>query len=143
MTQVLIPVDPTHAERTRSAIEEVVRLAQEEPVTVRLLRVQPRVTSHVAMFFDNAELHALQRDAGKEDLAFAERLLDVAGVSYTSLVRVGRSAETIVATARETGCDRIMFGTERAGLASRVFGSVAQQVRQMLGSAGDLTVLGS
>lgn len=143
MTQVLIPVDPAHPERTRSAVEQAVRLAKEEPVNVRLLRVRPRLSGHVAMFFDPQELHALQCDAGAEDLAPAERLLAVAGVPCTSIVRIGRSAETIVATAREMRCDRIVFGDEPPSLASRVFGSVAQQVRQMLGAGGETTVLGS
>src|SRR5690349_2643489 len=143
MARVLIPVDPAQPELMRSAIEKVVRLHQQEPLAVRLLRVQPRVSGHVAMFFDAQELRELQHQAAAEELAPAERLLDVAGVPYRSIVRVGRSAETIVATARETGCDRIVFGDERPGLASRVFGSVAQQVRQMLGSGGDLKVLGS
>jgi nucleotide-binding universal stress UspA family protein len=143
MKHVLIPVDPAHPDRTRSAIEQVVRLGQEEPVTVRLLRVQPRVSGHVAMFFGTQELRDLQLGAGAEELEFAQRLLDHAGVPYTSIVRVGRRAETIIAVARECGCDRIVFGDERAGLAGRMFGSLAQQVRQILGSAADLQVLGS
>ncbi len=143
MRNILIPIDPTQPARTRSAIDEVVRMALEEPVTVRLLRVQPKVSGHVAMFFDAGELHALQQSAGAEDLQFAQKLLDAAGLPYTSTVRVGRSAETIVAAARDCACDRIVFGQEQPGLAGRIFGSLAQQVRQLLGASGDLQVIGS
>ena len=143
MKQILVPVDPSQTARTRSAIEQVVRICRDEPVRVRLLRVQPKVTGHVAMFFDPSELRELQESAGAEELQFAQNLLDAAGVPYTSTVLVGRGAETIVKTARELGCDRIIFGQEQPGLAGRIFGSLAQQVRQLLGANGDLQVIGS
>lgn len=143
MRRILVPIDPTQPARTRSAIEQVVRISREEPVTVRLLRVQPKVSGHVAMFFDTRELHELQQSAGAEDLQFAQSLLDGAGVSYISTVLVGRSAKTIVAAARDYGCDRIVFGREEPSLAGKIFGSLAQQVRQLLGASGDLQVIGS
>jgi nucleotide-binding universal stress UspA family protein len=142
MPQVLIPIDPANEAGTRSAVAEVVALYRQEPVSVRLLRVQPLLTSHVAMFFGEGELQQLQQQAGAEDLQFARGLLDAAGVPYTATVLVGRSAETIARAARDLDCDRIVFGTERAGLASRVFGSLAQQVRQLL-EPGEAQVLGS
>ena len=143
MSRILVPVDPTEPARTRSAIEEAVRLCADEPGTVELLRVVPRVSSHVAMFFDNRELHHLQQDAGLEELAFARSLLDAAGVPYTSTVLVGRSANTIVSTAREHRCDRIVFGREEPSLAGRLFGSLAHQVRQLVGARPDMQVIGS
>ena len=142
MRQVLVPIDPSNEARTRSAVAEVVRLYRQETVQVRLVRVQPRLTSHVAMFFGTRELHDLQQAAGAEDLQFAQGLLDAAGVPYASTVLVGRSAETIARAAREFGCDRIVFGEQGAGLAGKVFGSLAHQVRQLLGP-GDAQVIGS
>ena len=141
MRQLLVPIDPANEARTRSAVAEVVRLYRQDPVQVRLLRVQPRLTSHVAMFFGRQELHDLQHQAGAEDLRFAQALLDTAGVPYASTVLVGRSAETIAQAARDLGCDRIVFGSEGGSLASKVFGSLAQQVRHLL--AGDAQVIGS
>ncbi|HEX6721636.1 MAG TPA: universal stress protein [Burkholderiaceae bacterium] len=143
MKRILVPVDATQPARTRSAIEQVVRMVREEPINVQLLCVQPKVSNHVAMFFDARELHQLQIDAGTEDLLPAQRLLDAAGVPYTPTVKVGRTADTIVATARDLGCDHIVFGDESPGLAGRLFGSLAQQVRTLLGARGDLQVIGS
>ena len=143
MRHILLPIDPTQPARTRSAIEQVVRIDRNEPVTVRLLRVQPKVSGHVAMFFGARELRELQQSAGAEDLQFAQNLLDAAGVSYTSTVLVGRSAETIIAAARDYGCDRIVFGREEPGLAGKIFGSLAQQVRQLLGASDAPQVIGS
>lgn len=143
MRNILVPIDPTQPARTRATVEQVVRLCREEPATVHLLRVQPSVSGHVAMFFHSGELRELQQGAGAEDLQLAQSLLDAAGVPYTSTVRVGRSAKTIVDTAQQHGCDRIVFGPEQPGLASRIFGSLAQQVRQMLGTPAGAQVIGS
>lgn len=143
MRQVLVPIDPAHPARTRSAIEEVARMSREEPVTVRLLSVQPKLDGHVAMFFDPHELHELQHDMGTEDLVDAQKLLDAAGVPYRCSVLVGHSAQTIVVAARDYGCDRIVFGRDEPSLAGRIFGSLAQQVRHLLGASADLQVIGS
>jgi nucleotide-binding universal stress UspA family protein len=142
MRQVLVPIAPDHEARTRSAIAEVVRMYRQEPVAIRLVRVLPRLTGHVAMFFGTGELQQLQQQSGAEDLQLAEALLDAAGVPYTSTVLVGRSAETIAKAARDFGCDRIVFGNEPGSLAGKVFGSMAQQVRHLL-EPGEAQVIGS
>ena len=56
-----VSASPNGIRRTRSAVEQAVRLAKEEPVNVRLLRVRPRLSGHVAMFFDPHELRAVVR----------------------------------------------------------------------------------
>lgn len=142
MRHLLLPIDPSDEPRTRSAVTEAIRIYREEPVAVHLVRVQPRVSSHVAMFFGTRELQQLQQAAGTEDLQFAQGLLDAAAVPCTSTVLVGRSAETIARAARDLGCDRIVFGQEGPSLASRVFGSLAQQVRHLV-DAGPVQVIGS
>jgi nucleotide-binding universal stress UspA family protein len=144
MRKILVAVDGADAARTQAAVAEAVRIYAQAPVDVHLLSVQPPVSGHVAMFFDNRELHELQQAAGAEDLARAEALLQTSNVPCSSSsVRVGRCAETIARTARELGCDRIVLGREgNAGLASKVFGSMAQQVRQVLGG-GDCQVIGA
>jgi nucleotide-binding universal stress UspA family protein len=142
MRQVLVPIDPTNEARTRSAVAEVIRLHRQEPLGVRLLRVQPRVSGHVSMFFGTNELEQLQVQAGSEDLQFAQGLLAEAGVPFTTAVLVGRSAETIAKAARDFGCDRIVFGDTGPTLAGKVFGSLAGQVRHLLDPA-EAQVLGS
>ena len=142
MRQVLVPIDPSNEARTRSAVAEAAALYRQEPVGVRLLRVQPRVSGHVGMFFGTEELLRLQAQQGEEELQFAKALLATAGVPCESSVMVGRSAETIARAAREFGCDRILFGDEGKSFASRVFGSLAGQVRHLL-APGEAQVLGS
>jgi nucleotide-binding universal stress UspA family protein len=143
MKQILIAVDAHSPARTRSAVEQAVRIWRDEAVGVRLVRVQPRVSGHVAMFFGTRELQKLQLEEGAEQLAFAQSLLDAAGVPYTSTVLIGRSAETLAQAAREFGCDRILFGEEGPSLAGRMFGSLAEQVRHLLGPGNACQVIGS
>lgn len=142
MKRILVPIDAHQPERTRSAIEQAIRLHRDEPLHVELLSVQPRLSAHVAMFFDTQELQALQSRAGHDDLESAQRALDAAGVPNSGVVRVGRSAQTIVTTARQLGCCGIVFGNAAPGFADRLLGSLADQVRTMLGAWPDLQVIG-
>jgi len=143
MRQLLVAVDPHSPARTRSALEAAIRIWRREFVGVRLVRVKPRLSGHVAMFFGTRELQRMQLEEGAEELKYAESLLDMAGVPYTSTVLIGRSAETIAQAARDFGCDRVVFGEEGPGLAGRMFGSLAQQVRQLLGPGTAYQVIGS
>ncbi len=145
MRKILIPIDSgSSAARMKSAVAEAVAFYRREAVAIHLLSVQANVTSHVAMFFKGGELNEIQHQAGAEELAPAEALLGAAGIPYTSSVVVGRKAETIARLARELGCDRIVMGQEAgAGLAGRIFGSLAGQVRQLVGGTSDCQVLGS
>lgn len=83
----------------------------------------------------------MQLSTCADDLQYAQKLLDLAGVPCTSTVPAGRSAETIAAAARDYGCSRIAFGRDASGLAGTIFGSPAQQVRQHLGASGDAQVI--
>ena len=143
MSRILIPVDASNPARTTAAVAEALRIHAREPVSVYLLNVQPLVNGHVAMFFDSDELDELRLRAGEEDLAPARALLDAHNMSFKSTVKIGRSAETIASTARELGCDSIVMGDDRSSrLATRMFGSLAQQVRQLLGVSSNCQVIG-
>lgn len=143
MRKLLIPVNGD-ASRTKAAVAEAIRICGQEPVGVHLLSVQPRVSGHVGMFFGEGELREIQQAAGMEDLAAAKALLDAVGIPYTASVMVGRSAETIARAARELDCDRIVMGQEApSGIAGRIFGSLAQQVRHITSGASGCQVIGS
>lgn len=144
MNKILVAVDASDAAGMKAAVAEAVRIYAQAPVDVHLLNVQPAVSGHVGMFFDPSRLHELQHAAGAEDLVPAEALLRSAQVPFVSSVRIGRRAATIARAARDIGCDRIVLGREAGtgSLASKVFGSLAQQVREVLGG-GDCRVIGA
>ncbi len=144
MESLLIPIDADCPERTRSAVLQAIGLCRTAGTQVHLLSVQPPVSSHVAIFFAERELRQLQQDAGQEELAPARAQLQAAGVEASSHVRVGQRARTIAQLARELGCKTILMGQDGpAPFASRLFGSVTSQVRQLVSSAGGCQVLGS
>ncbi len=142
---LLIPVDAASAARTQDAVKRAVALSAQDPQSVHVLSVQPLVSSHVTAFFGQGELHQLQHEAGSEELAETVSQLQAAGVAPTCHVRVGRRAETIAAVARELGCDTILMGQEdHPGVVDRLFGSVAEQVRHLLGATpGTCQVIGT
>ena len=144
MKKILLAINADNPVRTRAAVEEAIRIYEREQATVHLLNVQPLVSGHAAMCFAPGELRGMQLAAGQEDLRPAETLLAAAGVPYVSRVMVGRSAETIARAASELGCDRILVGeVPSAPLGSRIFGSLAQQLRHLVASTGGCEVIGS
>lgn len=143
MGKVLVPVN-SNAAQMKSALAEAGSLYREEAAEIHLLNVQATVPRFVAGFFSSSNLRQIQQEAGMEELASAQAMLKAAHIPHHAHVKVGRSAETIVRTAREIGCDRIVFGQpERAGVAQKLFGTLAGQVRHLLGVAGDCRVIGS
>ncbi|MBK0394952.1 universal stress protein [Ramlibacter sp. CrO1] len=125
------------------ALAEAIRIHRREDVPVYLLSVQPAVNGHVASYFQPSELERLQHDAGAEELAPAQSLLEAAGVRYRTVVRVGRRAETIARTAQELGCDRIVMDAPTASGGDRWFGSLAHQVDHILAGVRGCQVIGA
>jgi nucleotide-binding universal stress UspA family protein len=144
MKKVLVPISAGISAQTQSAIAEAIAIFREERVEVHLLNVQISVPRYVSGFFKRADLHVIHQEAGMEELAPAQAILRSAGVPYAVHITVGRSAETIVRVAREIGCDRIVMGhAEQEGFASKLFGTVASQVRNLVGVTGNCKVIGS
>jgi nucleotide-binding universal stress UspA family protein len=142
MGQLLVPIDGNAAQQQR-ALAEAIRLHRAEGAGVCVLSVQTPVNGHVASYFHPEELERLHREAGLEELAPARAVLDAAGVPHRALVRVGRRAETIAATAQSLGCDRIVLGSAAPGPGGRWFGSIAQQVSHLLQGARGCQVIGA
>jgi nucleotide-binding universal stress UspA family protein len=142
MGQVLVPIDGGAAQQQR-ALAEAIRLHRDEAAQVVLLSVQNAVNGHVASYFRPDELERLHQEAGQEELAPAQAVLQAAGVPHRALVRVGRRAETIARTAQALGCDRILLGSAANPPGGRWFGSIAQQVTHLLEGARGCQVIGA
>jgi nucleotide-binding universal stress UspA family protein len=143
MRKVLVPINAIGAQM-KSAVDEAVSIYRERPVEVHLLNVQTTVPGFVAAYFKHSNLRLIQEEAGVEELAPAQAILKAAGVPSIVHIKVGRSAETIVRVAREIGCDRIVMGqAEHAGYGEKIFGTVASQVRHLIGVTDNCQVIGS
>lgn len=143
--QILVPVTVhTRRDQLQSALSEVIAIVRREPDTrVHLLSIQPPVTRNVADYFKPGELQQIQQDSAMEDLEEPCRILDAAGIRYKVHTEVGRSVPTIVAFAQEFRCDRVLMGgAGQPGIQERLFGTLAAQVRQMLGATTACQVIG-
>jgi nucleotide-binding universal stress UspA family protein len=83
------------------------------------------------------QTHGMESEAIQSHLAVQAHIamnpvlnaLNEAGVAHHSYVKVGDTAETIVALADELGCDTIVMGTRgMGGLAALALGSVTRKV---------------
>jgi nucleotide-binding universal stress UspA family protein len=144
MRKVLVPISAGGGAQLQSALAEAISIYRDDPVEVHLLNVQVSVPRYVAGFFKSGDLRLIHQEAGMEELAPAQAVLDAAGVPYTAHITDGRSAETIVRIAQEIGCDRIVMGNaEKESFAAKLFGTVASQVRHLVGVTGNCKVIGS
>jgi nucleotide-binding universal stress UspA family protein len=142
MRRLLVVVDGQKAQRSRAAAEQAAALCTHPGTRVHLLSVQTPVTGHVAMFFGAEELRQLMELGAQEELLPARAALDAAGVRYSITTRVGNRAETIAEVAKDLCCDTILLGGDPS-VASRLLGSVAEQVRHLLEAGSRCQVIGS
>lgn len=143
MRKILVSISSSNAQM-QSAIAEAISIYQADAVEIHLLNVQTIVPAFAARYFSHLNLHTIQEEFGQEELAPAQALLESAGIPYKAYVKIGRSAETIVETARQIGCDRIIMGrSERVDFVEKLFGTVASQVRQMVSGIGNCVVVGA
>lgn len=146
MRKLLVPVS-IHSRPAQlcSAVAEAIAIyRREQSVQIHLLSVQTPVSQHVAEFFGSAELRQIHREAANEELAPLAAELRKANVPFLTHIEIGRTAETIVRFATEIRCDRIIMGrAPQASVAERLFGTLASEVRNLLGNAGSCRVIGS
>lgn len=129
MPKTLVAVDGSAA--ALRAVEYAIKLAGGCPaLELLLLNVQAPVDAwEVKRFLPESEVQAMQESKGGDALAEARRRLDAAGVAYTPTVLLGGVAETLVAHAREQGCDSIVMGTRgESAIRELLVGSVAHDV---------------
>ena len=100
---------------------------------VHLLNVQPPADAPELLgHLPQAEVEAMQESRGGDALVSARQLLDAAQVPYEPQVLLGPVAETIVACARENGCEQIIMGNKgESFLEEAVTGSIAHDVLRL------------
>lgn len=120
---IVLPVDGS--DNSLRAVRLVIRLhAKLALLSVRLLHVR------LPLMPVGGESGGtdLAEAATEETLTSATALLDAASVPYTSAIANGYVGSTIVAYAREHGCDGIVMGTRGMGSTEELLGSIARQV---------------
>lgn len=129
MPNVLVPVDGSRT-ALRALDHAIGEISRRPGAQLHLLNVQ---LPHVHYWPDqrvppDMKTRELQRD-GAQILEPAIAVAKSAGLDVRPEVRIGQPAEEIAASAVEHGCQIIVMGARgMGGVASLVFGSVAQQV---------------
>jgi nucleotide-binding universal stress UspA family protein len=127
--RILVPVDGS--ESSLAAVRFVIaKLAPADAaLDLHLLTVQPPLPSAASTFIDAGVVRGYHKEEGEKDLAAARKLLDGAGVAYSSHTAVGDPADTIATYADQKTCDAIVMGTRGLGRVSGLLlGSVATKV---------------
>lgn len=127
--RILVPVDGSDSSLAalRFVVETLVPAAA--GLELHLLNVQPPLPSAASSFIDSDVVRDYHQDEGVKDLAAARKLLDEAGVPYTSDIAVGDPADSIATYADQRGCDGIVMGTRGLGrVGGLLLGSVATKV---------------
>lgn len=123
---MLVAVDGSSA--ANRAVQHAARQAAHTPkARIVLLNVQPHIVSeNVRRFVSRRQIAEYTEAQARPALRQGERILANAGVRYEVRVTTGATVETILATAAEADCGRIIVGTRGRGAAkSLLLGSVA------------------
>lgn len=133
MLNLLVPVNGS--DNANRAVLHARALAAGAPsARVHLLNVQtpPRGRAGLSSLITQDMIDEFYLREGQEAADEARKLLDDAGIDYTSHVEFGNPAVAINAYAREHGCQRIIMGSRGNGaLTGLLVGSVANQVLQL------------
>lgn len=101
------------------------------PLRVDLVYVNPPLpySGRVSGVVGKGQIERYHQEEGEAALAGAKKLLDAAGVAYTTHIHTGPVAETIVRLSKLRKCDLIFVGTHgRTAAGSLLLGSVANKV---------------
>src|SRR5262245_51163109 len=128
MLNILIPVDGS--ENALDAVHHAVKLrSTNAQIRLHLLNVQPPLPLAVSSFVSQDAIHSFHQEEGEKCLQPARALLDKKKIAYESHIAVGDVAESIVAYAKDRGCDQILMGTRGlSSLPGLLLGSVATRV---------------
>lgn len=132
MLKALVPVDGSAA--SLRAVEYAIKLHKAcQAGRIVLINVQPPIDAvEVRRFMKPSEIEAMQESRGGDALAAARQLLDAAGIAHEPQVLLGPVAESIVACARDKGCDLIVMGNKGESFVEEVVtGSVAHAVLRL------------
>lgn len=133
MNTVLIPIDGS--ESSLNAVKAgIAMVGERRDVQLRVVTVQmPIASGNVKRFISAEALDEYYQDEGNKALASVRELLSDAPVSATFEVLVGPVAETIVAYAKENGCNHVIMGTRGLGsISGLLLGSVATKVLNLI-----------
>lgn len=128
--KILLPVDGSKS--ALNAAKYVAKLTKQlsSKCAVTLISVHDDVgLGHVKQFVANNVIDDYLREVSEKELKGAQKVLDVAGVKHSMVIKRGNIANEIIALANKEKFDLIVMGSKgRSGFVDAIMGSVAQRV---------------
>ena len=125
--KILAPIDVTHPESSKLALDAAAKLADSSGAKLTLLNVVADVPNLVAVqlpdnFAEKAEA------AAREQLSSIAKSCGLSDGAYETAVGSGAPYHEIIAQARKMGADLIVMASHRPELADYLLGTVAARV---------------
>jgi nucleotide-binding universal stress UspA family protein len=128
--KILLPVDGSKS--SLNAAKYVVKLAKDlrSKCTVTLISIHDDIgLGHVKQFVANTVIDDYLREVSEKELKGAQKVLDVAGIKHSMVIKRGNIANEIISIANKEKLDLIVMGSKgRSGVMDAIMGSVAQRV---------------
>jgi len=128
--KILLPVDGSKS--SLNAAKYVVKLAKDlrSKCTVTLISIHDDIgLGHVKQFVANSVIDDYLREVSEKELKGAQKVLDVAGIKHSMVIKRGNIANEIISIANKEKLDLIVMGSKgRSGVMDAIMGSVAQRV---------------
>ena len=119
LLRVLVPVDGSR--NSGYALRHVVNeFVKNSAMEIHLLNVQPPLSRHVSQFIVRRTRDSFHHDEAEKVLRPARQLAEKFGVPYSTHIKVGKKAESIVDEARRLSCNRIVMSTARKNSITRM-----------------------
>lgn len=133
--RILVPYDGSHgAERALVKATELARLCGAHLIVLTVYRHHSMLEASISMVRGNLEpggnLDEAMRQTARDAADYAKsHALDAGVQKVSAFIKAGQPARTIVAMAREKGCDLIVLGSRGLGATeSYLLGSVSHKV---------------
>jgi nucleotide-binding universal stress UspA family protein len=128
--KILVPVDGSKSSLNAAKYVGKLVSALRSKCTITLASVHDDAgLGHVKQFVAKSVVDDYLREVSEKELKAAQKVLDLAGVKHSMVIKYGNVAQEIIALANKEKFDLLVMGSKgRTGILDTIMGSVAQKV---------------
>jgi len=128
--KILVPVDGSKSSLNAAKYVGKLVSALRSKCTITLASVHDDAgLGHVKQFVAKSVVDDYLREVSEKELKAAQKVLDLAGIKHSMVIKRGNVAQEIIALANKEKFDLIVMGSKgRTGILDTIMGSVAQKV---------------
>lgn len=120
MQKILIPVDGSIY--SDLAVQHAALVYGKDPAAqIHLCNVQPNLYRHITKFISKKSISEWRKERSDAALASACAYLDKQNIPFSSSFICGEIGPSILQEAHELNCQRILLGTSKKNIFSRIF----------------------